>query len=531
MKNVLPMLACAALLTLAVASRAAAQSPATEWVGEFRLGGAATPINLHATAEGATADLPLDGARGVPLRALKIEGSRILVELPRGAGVVVLDGSVEGNTASGTATEGAARGTFTLVRLAPVDRKRNLEYAGSYRLGAGRFVDMGPMDEQGGILVFLDHETRREGGLYPLSETEFVTGPTLAVNYPFAIRVTFTRDARGAVDGLVWKEEGRSPVVARKVAGHRREEVTVENGAVTLKGALLLPASPGPHPAVVFAHGSGDATRDVGMWNTFFVRLGFAVLSLDKRGAGESTGDWRASSMEDIAGDWLAAVAMLKARPDIDPKRIGVHGSSQGGWTGPVMAARSDDVAFLIVRAGSGVGVADTMVHEIEWSVREAGFSEADAKEAGTVSRRIFALAVEGADFEKIDAVAAPARQKPWGEAVWPLFMSKAGWGIPWCKLNAPHQADPWLRRVKVPVLWFLGDKDHNVPSAESERRIRAALAGNADVTVKMLRNSGHGFLESTTGNNSEFPRLKRMAPGYWDTMESWLSKRFGARR
>ena len=58
-----------------------------------------------------------------------------------------------------------------------------------------------------------------------------------------------------------------------------------------------------------------------------------AVLSLDKRGAGASTGDWHTASLDDIAGDWLAGVAMLKQRKDIDPRRIGVHGSSQGGWT------------------------------------------------------------------------------------------------------------------------------------------------------------------------------------------------------
>lgn len=72
----------------------------------------------------------------------------------------------------------------------------------------------------------------------------------------------------------------------------------------------MLPDTPGPHPAVLFAHGSGDATRNVAIWNPYFVRLGMAVLSLDKRGAGKSTGDWHTASMDDIANDWLAGVAM-----------------------------------------------------------------------------------------------------------------------------------------------------------------------------------------------------------------------------
>ena len=75
-------------------------------------------------------------------------------------------------------------------------------------------------------------------------------------------------------------------------------------------GTQMLPDTPGPHPAVLFAHGSGDATRNVAIWNPYFVRLGMAVLSLDKRGAGKSTGDWHTASMDDMANDWLAGVAM-----------------------------------------------------------------------------------------------------------------------------------------------------------------------------------------------------------------------------
>lgn len=533
MKHVPVTLACVLLILLVSATDAEAQTPPTEWVGEFVLASKATPIHLHVGTSEATADLPLDGVRGVPVRVAKLDGPAVHIEMARPTDVVVLDGRLQGNTASGTATDGNARGTFTLVRLMPIDRALNDEYAGSYQLGRGRVIDLGPMDEQGGLLVFLDQKTLREGGLYPLSATEFVSGPALVVNYPFEIRVTFTRDRKGAVSGLVWKEAGARPVVGRKIAPHRREEVTVVNGDVTLKGILTLPAGRGPHPAIVFAHGSGAATRNVGMWNLFFVRLGYAVLSLDKRGAGESTGDWHLASMDDLASDWLAGVEMLKRRADIDSKRIGVHGSSQGGWTGPRMAARSKDIAFLIVRAGSGVGVMDTMIHEIEWSVREAGFSEADAKDAGAVSRQVFTLAVESADFEQIDRVAAPARAKPWGQHAWPLFMSKDGWGIPWARLNAGHEAEPTLRQVTCPVLWFLGDNDHNVPTVASERRLREifAKAGNTDVAVKVLRNANHGFLESATGNNSEFPRLKRMAPGYWDTMERWLAERLGPPR
>ncbi len=258
----------------------------------------------------------------------------------------------------------AARAADT-SRTTKLDPKPAVECAGSYALDKNHIIDIGPMDEMGGDLVFLDSQTLREGHLHQVEESEFVAGPTLGVDAPVAIRITFLRDRQNQIDSLRWDGDGIHNAVAKRIAPHKTESVEVRNGDVVLRGELLVPATSTRHPAIVLAHGSGPATRHAGMWNVFFLRLGMAVLSLDKRGAGESTGNWRAASMDDLASDWLAGVTFLKSRSDIDSKRIGVHGSSQGGWTAPLMGARSSDIAFMIVRAGSGTNIADTILHEI----------------------------------------------------------------------------------------------------------------------------------------------------------------------
>lgn len=297
---------------------------------------------------------------------------------------------------------------------------------------------------------------------------------------------------------------------------------------MTLKGSLTLPAGPGPHPAVVFAHGSGPATRDVAFWNMYFVRLGMAVLSLDKRGAGESSGDWTKASLDDIAGDWLAGVEMLKQRTDIDARRIGVHGSSQGGWTAPLMAARSTDIAFVIVRAGSGVNVNDTMVHEIGWSARDAGAPEAVALEAEAAARAMFAFAARNAPRAEVEAFMATQKGKPASQFVWPLNWSDGGWGFPWARANGGYDAIDSLRKTRVPVLWYLADLDHNVPSEASAKRLLAVAAetGHPDFQLKRLPRAGHGFIASDTGSNNEYHLATHFVPGYFDTMEAWLRER-----
>ena len=244
--------------------------------------------------------------------------------------------------------------------------------------------------------------------------------------------------------------------------------------------------------------------------------------------AGQSTGDWHTASMDDLAGDWLAAVQMLKQRADIDPKRIGVHGSSQGGWTAPLMAARSKDIAFVIVRAGSGVSVRDTMVHEIGWSTREAGLAEADALAAEAAARTMFDFASRGASWEEIDAFVATQKGAAWATHAWPLNWSRDGWGKPWSERNNGYDATASLRKVRVPVLWFLGDLDHNVPAEASERALSAALrgSGHPDYRIVRLPKTGHSFLQSDSGNNRDIARQSHMVDGYWSGMETWLRDR-----
>lgn len=516
---------------LAFSTRAGATTPAQQWVGEFRLDGQTVPLVLHdrsATKDTpSVVDLPTMGAREVPLARFDARDGRASFELDGPPGKFVFDGAIKDRTMQGKVAKGDSAGEFTLHQLHAISPALAAELSGSYEIEPGHVIDLGIMDDAGGLLVFVDQKTLREGALYALTDASFVSGPTLGVPYPFAIRAEFKRDAAGAVTGLRWSEGGRE-FDARKVAPHRVEEVTVVNGDVTLKGSLTLPAGKGPHPAVVFAHGAGNSTRNLAFWNMYFVRLGMAVLSLDKRGAGQSTGDWHEADMDVIAGDWLAGVAMLKQRADIDPKRIGVHGSSQGGWTAPLMAARSQDIAFVIVRAGSGANVSDTMVHEIGWTARDAGASEAVALEAEAAARTMFDFSARKAPWSEVSAFVASQKDKPWAQYVWPLNWSDGGWGFKWSGLNVGYDATVPLATVRVPVLWFLADLDHNVPSDVSEQRLLAVAerSKHADFQVKRLMRTGHGFTVSESGNNNDFHTASHFAPGYFDTMERWLRER-----
>jgi hypothetical protein len=112
-------------------------------------------------------------------------------------------------------------------------------------------------------------------------------------------------------------------------------------------------------PAVVFITGSGDSLyQDYGdgLIEAYvldvFIPRDIAVMLVNKRGMGKSSGSWLNNDFQGRADDIYAAVQHLQGHESIDPQKIGVMGHSQGGWIANLTAAQHDNVAFFISLAG-----------------------------------------------------------------------------------------------------------------------------------------------------------------------------------
>jgi dipeptidyl aminopeptidase/acylaminoacyl peptidase len=320
-----------------------------------------------------------------------------------------------------------------------------------------------------GGLTINDFAAVKRGHLAPRTADAF-TWETSGDQAEFP--VAFERDTEGRVAGVHWSTpEGKERRAQRlEVYAYDQAEVRFSNGSVELVGLLMTPLSAGPHPGIVFIHGSGKSIRDY-MWYSYLAdylaKHGIAVLLPDKRGCGKSGGEWLTSSFDDYARDAIAAVEILKNVPSVDPERIGLIGMSQGGFILPVAADKSTDVRFLVSFSGSATTIERTMRHEISEDMKDRGIPGWLV----SVLEPVFSI-----------------RAKKWQGDFW--------------RINGSFDPLPYWQKVSVPVLVLNGKNDKNSPVAESVARFETVQRENEDarITIRVYDGSGHGIEAPNTG-------------------------------
>jgi len=302
---------------------------------------------------------------------------------------------------------------------------------------------------------------------------------------------------------------------------YNREDAVFQNGDVSLAGTLYTPSVRGPHPAIIFIHGSGADTREnYRLYAELFAENGIAALIYDKRGNGASTGDWRLSPFSILAGDALAGVGYLKSHPIIDPKRIGVWGGSEGGIIAPWVASRSSDVAFVIMQSATGCTFAEQNLYQNEQQIRALTNSEQDVAERLAIQRLLHHYARTGTGWQKYAEAIQAARGKPWASSLGETLPPDHWWWN-WYRTKMDFDPGPMLENVKAPVLAVWGGRDILVPVAKSRMLIESAFTrgGNRDVTYQVFGEADHSL------HSNSLLAGQRPDPEYLKTMINWTLK------
>ncbi|MDT5063584.1 MAG: hypothetical protein QOH63_4043 [Acidobacteriota bacterium] len=288
------------------------------------------------------------------------------------------------------------------------------------------------------------------------------------------------------------------------------EEVTVKAKGFTLAGTLLLPKSGArPFPAVITITGSGQETRDepipipgLEKYRPFrqvaetLASRGIAVLRVDDRGVGKSTGieTLQTATTSDFADDVRAQVAYLRSRSEIDPKRIALVGHSEGGIIAPMVAAGDTQITAIVLLAGSGKRGDQISIDQLNDTLERQPNMTAEEKNKQREQQQEIIRAVQtGGDLSKY-----PAQVR-----------------LPWIKEFWTYDPLATIGKVRQPILIMQGALDRQVTAEQATMLEKAASsAGNKDVTVRLFPNLNHLFLPATTGAFSEYPTLETKTIG-----------------
>lgn len=521
----LPLLSIVFVWALAwpVAARSSVEG---RWIGGIQGGHGvvAVDVRVSVTSAGlsATMDIPEQGATGLPLRDIEVRGDRVRFGLPSGRGALWFEGRLDerGRLAGSVRLGPGSHAPFELLKLATPTTDDLRGVFGTYTWGDGNVLLIAP---SGAGAVYVDYSTGRTGDLFAVGRDLFVGGATVATGYPIAIELDLVRGLDDDVMTATMRR-GKEAVTVRRERFYRQEELTFTSGDVTIAGTLLLPTGPGPHPALVMSHGSGDVTRDALRRSAdHFARHGIAVLITDKRGSGRSTGSWRHATFDDLASDALAGVHVLRARRDIQQAAIGLHGASQGGWVAPLAASRSRDVAFVIVESAPTITPLQHERLRVESQLRADGFGQKEIAQALAFMDLKFEVARSGTGWPRLEAAVREGTDTAWlAYTNPPASLAALRWD--WDHI---FEFDPMpvLSRLEVPVLALYGGRDTIVPARVHQARMAGALGEGRriNVTVDVIEHANHGFLEAVTGGRREAAQLTSFVDGYFDRRTAWV--------
>ncbi len=271
-------------------------------------------------------------------------------------------------------------------------------------------------------------------------------------------------------------------LIATRFKGQK--EKVVFKSDISIEGLLLRPESEEPHPAIILLHGSGSNHQEYNkLYFKFhanaFLKQGFAVLVYTKRGSGKNNVDYKNFTYQQLLGDARAALSFLRNRKDIDQKNIGIMGLSESGWFTPELAHLDGNIRFIINRVSSPFGHSKTVVHEVRMDAKDEGFTEAEiAEHIAPLTQRIWQFYIDvykdpslanGPERDSINALLVTAN-KDVRLSKWFTYDSLSAYdSLRYASRGQRYSYDPlpYLKQVECPMLYVMGEKDKNMPTAQ----------------------------------------------------------------
>ena len=297
-------------------------------------------------------------------------------------------------------------------------------------------------------------------------------------------------------------------------------DTTFRSGDLSLRGRLVMPAVSTPVPVVVLVHGS-ERYSGVDLYHEqhLLPANGIGVFVYDKRGTGGSAGAYT-QDFSALAGDAVAALAEARRLAGPRVARIGLHGSSQGGWVAPIAATRAP-VDYVVVAYGLAESPADEDAAQVMLDLVKAGHGPevlAKARAVTDATAEVMARRSPQA-YAALGQLRQQYRSAPWwtgmqGEytgqllryPVWltRLVLPRFDQGTPW-----RHDPLPVLQSVDAPQLWMIADDDAQAPPERTLEQLATLAAQGRPITTAVFPDTDHGLVEFETAADGTRTRTR----------------------
>jgi len=305
----------------------------------------------------------------------------------------------------------------------------------------------------------------------------------------------------------------------------KTETVSFLNQKIKLAGTLYKPDGDGIHPAIVVVHQASGGEQTDPFYDHLKSELpkqGIAVLVFDRRGSGRSQGNFEIADFNDLADDVVSAVEYLGTRADIDRSKIGLHGTSQGGWIAPIAAAKKPDIACIVAVSASGVTPAEQMDYGVAFHLKQDGFDQIVIDKV--VELRTLVNEYFRGNVSRDNAAAELSRyeNEPWFRKGYLYPSQELPVDITQSKWHYEMDYEPlsiW-KKVKQPTLFLFAEIDEWVPIEQGMKNFERATSHLIDVTFKRIKDTNHLMSVSKDENRLE------ISQEYLDVLFDWLTSR-----
>jgi uncharacterized protein len=347
--------------------------------------------------------------------------------------------------------------------------------------------------------------------------------------------------------------ERKRPQTPRPPFPYKSEDVEYDNADKTLHygATITIPPGDGPFPAALLITGSGPQDRDENiMGHKLFAvladalsRNGFVVLRVDDRGVGKSTGNFSDATSADFAGDAGTSFDYLLSRPEVDKKKAGLIGHSEGGMIAPIVATGRNDIGFIVLLAAPGIRSDELMAEQHAAIFRSAGVS------SRAVDAYIPFLKNLMHEVAVTDSAHLPARitsmAQQWEATTDTTLLKELGISMEkgtqemsrnlaeqfsgkWFRHFLAFDPKPYLQKLTCKVLALNGSKDIQVIPSSNLAGIEAALkkSGSKNYTVSEMQGLNHLFQTCTKCTLAEYGELEEtFSPAALQIITDWLIK------